>query len=482
MRIVAFVLGLAIACAPRPVRVTSPQLAPDVLAARLTEADRLAARGCYLCLKEAAAAYAALLAETDDLTARIKALENYLMLAIRENELRIPDSGALDAARQLQDTMPLNYAAYFRVLDAVDPTQPLYVVRGEPLLLKKQYEEQLKLVAELEAQAATSPMKAYFFLALVLQTKQFRDIKEQVEAVPAAHPEDLSLQYRLLAFQPLYNGAAARALIGRETGFGEVHLLIGQRAVLNGNLPEGYRELTRARELLPDSAAVSLALSNVTFSYARYAESLALYDRILASPAAAGLENQARLGRAKSLSYLKRHDEAIAQLIEVLQNDPANNPGEKYYWRAWNQLQLGRAQLAYNDAMTGLNVMRNDAIYRLAGMASFSLNRTAEARSYFEEALEMNSADCDSERYLGLLDSAELSWTPAAGRFKAAASCYEVVIGRLQKELAEFEKDITGLSNGLIAAKRLEIREAEALRDQSVLNVAAATRNASAAR
>jgi hypothetical protein len=48
----------------------------------------------------------------------------------------------------------------------------------------------------------------------------------------------------------------------------------------------------------------------------------------------------------------------------------------------------------------------------------------------------------------------------------------------MQKELAEYEKDITGLSNGLIAAKRFEIREAEALRDQSILNASVSTRNA----
>jgi len=174
---------------------------------------------------------------------------------------------------------------------------------------------------------------------------------------------------------------------------------------------------------------------------------------------------------------LKQHDEAIAQLIELLQNDPSNNPGEKYYWRAWNQLQLGRAQLAYNDATAGLNAMRNDAIYRLAGMASFSLNLLGESRTFFEEALKMNRADCDSERYLGLLDSAERSWKPASGRFTVAASCYEAVIAQMQMELAEYERDITGMSNGLITAKRLEIREAGALRDQSILNATAANRN-----
>ena len=124
--------------------------------------------------------------------------------------------------------------------------------------------------------------------------------------------------------------------------------------------------------------------------------------------------------------------------------------------------------------------MRNDASYRLAGMASFGLNRLDESRRFFEEALKMNRADCDSERYLGLLDSAAGSWKPASGRFAVAASCYEAVIVHLQSELAAYEKDMTGLSNGLIAAKRIVIREAEALRDQSILNAAAATRNGGA--
>jgi tetratricopeptide (TPR) repeat protein len=455
----------------------TPRIAPEVLAARLAEADRLASRGCYLCLKEAAAAYAALLADTDDARVLTGALETNLMLVIREIELSLPDSGAREAASQYQQQVAASYAPYFSALDVLRPAGPAIVVRGEPFLLKQELEQRLALLAELEKDASASPMKTYFYLFLLLQTQQFKDVKPQVDALVAAHPQDLSVKYRMLAFQPTYSAEGARDLIGQETGFGEVHLLIGQRNLLNGNIAGAFRELTRARELLPDSVSIALALAGVTFSYARYGDALALYDRILANPAAAGFEPQAKLGRAKSLSYLKRHDEAIAQLIELLQTDAANSPGEKYYWRAWNQLQLGRAQLAYNDAMSGLDAMRNDSIYRLAGMASFGLNRTDEARKLFEEALKMNSADCDSERYLGLLDSAARSWTPAVGRFTVAARCYEVIIDRLHGELAEFEKDITGLSSGLIAAKRLEIREATALRDQSMLNAAAASRN-----
>jgi len=474
-RFIPFVaLACWFACAPRPVPVAAPRIAPEVLATRLAEADRLAARGCYLCLKEAAAAYSSLLTESDDGRVLVRALENSLMLVMREIELRIPDSGAREAAAQLQARVPASYAAYFTALDL--QATPL-VFGDSPETFRAQREERLKFVAGLETDLAGSAMKTYFFIAHAIQLREFKELKSILPGLLEAHPGDLSLKYQMLAYQPMYSADGARNLIGQETGFGEVHLLIGQRAVLSGDIAAAYRELTRARELLPDSVSVALALANATFSYARYADALALFDRILASPASQGVEMPVRLGRAKSLSYLKRHDEAIAQLIELLQNDPSNTPGEKYYWRAWNQLQLGRAQLAYDDAIAGLNAMRNDAIYRLAGMASFSLNRLGESRDFFEHALEMNRADCDSQRYLGLLDSAERSWTPASGRFTLAASCYEDVIAQMQKQLAEYEKDITGLSNGLIAAKRLEIKEAGALRDQSVLNAAAAARN-----
>lgn len=466
---------MSLGCAPRPAPVTAPRLSPEVLAARLSEADRLASRGCYLCLKEAAAAYASLLADSDDSAVIRKALENNLMLAAREIELRIPDSGAREAAQQLRAKVPVEYASHFAALDML--ATPL-VIGGVTLQnVRAQREERLKFAGVLENDASVSAMKAYFFIATALSLREFKELEPTIDGILAAHPDDLSLKYRMLAFRPTYSGEAARTLIGQETGFGEVHLLIGQSNVMGGYLSGAFRELTRARELLPDSISITFALANVTFAYARYADALALFDRILASPASTGLESQVQLARAKALSYLKRHADAIALLDELLLKDAGNNPGEKYYWRAWNRLQLGQAQLAYDDATTGLNAMRNDAIYRLAGMASFSLNRLGESRSFFEEALKMNRADCDSERYLGLLDSAERSWRPASGRFTVAASCYEAVITRLRSELAVYEQDITGLSNGLIAAKRIEIREAQALRDQSILNAAAATRN-----
>ena len=164
-----FLLAAVVSCAPRPAAVVLvPRLPPEVVTARIAEADRLASRGCYLCLKEAAAAYAALLAETDDRTAVAKALENNLMLAMREIELRMPDSGARDAAAQLQDQAASDYTPYFAALDALRLAEPVILVRGQPLLMKEAYDTRLMALAELETDAPASAMKAYFFIASAL--------------------------------------------------------------------------------------------------------------------------------------------------------------------------------------------------------------------------------------------------------------------------------------------------------------------------
>jgi tetratricopeptide (TPR) repeat protein len=307
---------------------------------------------------------------------------------------------------------------------------------------------------------------------MALNAGTIKELQPQLDAILSTHSDDLSLKYRRQAFLPTFSEGESRALVGQETGFGEVHFLLGQRAVLDARLGDAHRELTSARALLPDSAAISLVLANVTLAYARYADALPLFDRVLA----AGPDDSAQIGRAKALSYLGRHTEAIAVLDELLK-DLQNNPGEKYYWRAWNRLRLAHAQAAYDDAMSALKAMRNNEVYRLAGFASYSLNRLSESREYFEDAIKLNGADCDSQRYVGLIDSTERNWKAAYTRFTNAVACYDQALARMTTELAEHEKDITGLSNALIGSVRAEIGEAEGLRATSAGNALVAAKN-----
>ena len=428
----------------------APRISAEALASGLAEADRLASRGCYLCLREAAAEYSRLIALSDEVVLAAKALENNLMIALREIELRIPDSGARDAAHALQARVPASYASYFAVLDTAADSAA----------------ERRTLAEALEKESPASAMKSYFYIAAALNAGLAKELMPGLDGILSPHPQDLSLKYRVQAFGPAFSSEVSRALIGQETGFGEVHLLLGGRAVMNGNLPAAHNELTRARQLLPDSASVASVLAGVNMSYARYAEALTLYEQVTA----AWPDEAALIGKAKALSYLTRHEEAIAMLDELLKNSQYN-PGEKYYWRAWNRFRLDQNQTAYDDALAALNAMRNDAVYRLAGIVSLRLQRVGEARGYFENALQMNAADCVSITYLGQIDAAERIPKQAFVWFSNAVACYNQKLERMGGELARHEKDITGLSNGLIAGLRVEIKEAQALRAAALKHV-----------
>src|SRR6266498_3117838 len=129
---------LAVACASiRPARrpSTSTVLPSETIVARLAEADALAARGCYLCLREAAGRYYNLIQIADTPDVLRHALDNDLMMAIREVEMRLPDSGARERARGIAVRLPpspsvrlkpdttedadANYGDYFEALDFI---------------------------------------------------------------------------------------------------------------------------------------------------------------------------------------------------------------------------------------------------------------------------------------------------------------------------------------------------------------------------
>ena len=125
-----------------------------------------------------------------------------------------------------------------------------------------------------------------------------------------------------------------------------------------------------------------------------------------------------------------------------------------------------------------MNAMANAEVFKLGGLASYNLARVPEARGYFESALKMNAAECDSLRYLGLIDAAERSWQPAAGRFTSAAACYRRAIDAMESELAKKQADTSGLYAGQIAAIAADIAEARGLLEACSHNAEFATRNA----
>src|SRR4051812_21043619 len=119
MKTLATLLSVAVAasgCVAKPHTLAFPA---ETVAARLAAADAISARGCYLCLREAAGAYYNLVQVSDDPAVLRHTLQNDLMMALREVEMRLPDSGALARARAMASATSPEYDVYFDALDVI---------------------------------------------------------------------------------------------------------------------------------------------------------------------------------------------------------------------------------------------------------------------------------------------------------------------------------------------------------------------------
>ncbi|HTL03599.1 MAG TPA: hypothetical protein VL243_15285 [Vicinamibacterales bacterium] len=488
-RICALLLAVAhgaSACATAPAKptvVSRPSLSAADVDARLSEADAMAARGCYLCLREASGAYFNLIAVTDSPVVARRALENELMMAMREVELRLPDSGARERAkglvRRLQDEVRLPstalgsgktesaYDLYFGMLEA--PTGA-----GMTVALLRQREEERKALAEqLAVIWPSSALAAYAYIPLAATIGRGDGFKQQAAAIREAYPRNLAVRYRLQTNPSNYDDKDALAMLDEEPRFAELRYLRGQRALARTDLVTAHREYSRAFDTLPGSLSIAVSFGSLELTFGRNTQALAIFDGILAREP----DHDAQLGRTMALSSLKRHAEAIAYLDELLK-DPSWRPGDKYYWRAWNYLQLGQPQNAYDDANAALKAMVNSNLYQLAGIASYQVTRVPEARADFENSVQMNAGNCDSIRYLGIIDGAERKWPVAVARFTAAASCYARAIAALEEELAKKQADTSGLYAIQIAGIVADIAQAKALRETSTHNAEVAAKNA----
>lgn len=432
----------------------------------------MVARGCYFCLRDAADAYSALAKLIHDpSTLNQRIVENDLMLALREFELRLPDSGARDRAEAVRQHVKWSEPIFAALDVLVSPGGEGLPFGAGALQRQRARQEILNL---LETRWPANPVAAYFYLTLGRGSIYFRDFKLDPQRVADAHPQQDALKYALLLYPPAPGTPPLfDDLLATEPRFAEVHLLHGQRALFGGDLSVARRELIAAQEVLPASLAVLSVLAPVEFGYEHYTSALALYEEILAR----GPDPQAHLGKAQALSYLKRHEQAIVELDDLLR-DPSRNPGDKYYWRAWNKLQLAELQPAYDDATTALKFMNGPDAYRLAGIATFNLQRLSEARGYFDSALKMYAADCDSVQYIGQLDAAERKWPAAATSFNRAAGCFQESIARKSEEVAKKEAENSGgLLDDQIAGLKSDIESQRMLETQSMQNAALAVRN-----
>ena len=451
----SIVLFAAFGCASAPAR-TPVAPTPD-LQSRLAAANALLRVGCFDCLTDAFREYDAVrtTARADAATvdaATAGAVRSALLLDLRERELGMSDDGYLARARILaggRDDLNAQFSAALDMIDtiswrgAVNDAQTAAIAR---LLRNRDSWQPL-----FRGHAGESPFDAYLWLTIACATGESARLMQLAPSELMAPFDAFSdaplLDYKLATcVGPRRPGGPPTAmtadaivdLVKREPRFVELDYLLGVQAITRGDLDGADADLRRAYAWHPAWPAATIALANVSLTAEDFDGALAFYEKTLAlSPA----HHDAEVGRLRALSYLDRHDEAIAAASAIIAGQW--NRGDGFYWRAWNEMQLERFDPAWTDIEDAWKIWIHADVPKLAGIIAYQRHELEVSRAKFETSRKMNGGDCETGFYLGLVNAELRLWQPTVDVFVTTVNCLEGSRQQITQEIATIQASNT---------------------------------------
>ena len=484
MRLLVIILaigGLA-ACATAPAK--SSATASAVRAAQsLADADALVRAGCFDCLLAAYHAYDALrTVPSTAIAATTGAARAAMLLAIRERELGTEDSGYLAQANQLAAGAPALQQSVAPLLEIADAL-PSRVTGGGRQVTDDRELDRMQLgyrnreawLARLRAHANDDVADAYVWVAFncAYATSTRDAIDEWLAIVPDWRDSPL------LAFKRATCGtfdvAALDRLLSQEPRFVEVNYFLGLRAMMGGHLDEADALLERAYAWHPRWPAVTNALGSVALTAEEFERSAEYFDRTLA---VVPRHPEGLLGKIRALTYLGRHEDALATIDRLLALEHWY-VGDARYWRALKEAERGRNPDAGPDVAAAAKFLVNAEVPKLAGLIAYRLHHLDVAQARFEESQNRDSADCETGFYLGIVLSDERLWPKSAVVLVGAATCLQNAQARLTEEIAAIRAstDPQDRKDRQIAKREQQIVEARRMLATSWFNTAVAYYN-----
>jgi tetratricopeptide (TPR) repeat protein len=479
------------ACAAKAPAVLAP--AGPTPAQRFDAADAQLRAGCLDCLL---GAYRDFLALRDDpavgAAATAAAIRSALLVSLREHELGLLDSGHLRSAHQMLDAAPLLTAELGPLAEMADaivagPSGPGRAVTLESqtramVRLSQNQEQWTKFLRE---RMPADRVAAYFWLSFAcgVYAATVDGSRERGPVVGEAAGAPL------VAFKDVAACARGRVdvlqgLLEKEPRFGEAHYYLGLAALAGqtrAGAPAGApdleaadRQFLAAYEWRAHWPSVTLAIGNTAMTAEDFERALAFYDEtLLLVPGHA----DALLGRIRSLTYVKRHRDAILTADELL--SAGRNPGDARYWRALNEEQLDEHDLAWEDVELAERVMVNADVPKLAGIIAINRRELAVARQRLETSLKRRP-DCDTGYYLQIVLSEQREWDNVARVAADTATCFDMTEASLLDEIARFQSaaNLTPERRDRYIARREEQISANSrMRANALFNAAAASFN-----
>ncbi len=213
----------------------------------------------------------------------------------------------------------------------------------------------------------------------------------------------------LIRFRLATCGAAGRAGGGRAARRRSAldrHALLGRPPRIGiddrprDRSAEGPRASTpRAATHFRRPSLLTLAWANANLLGEEFEAALSGFDHVLTTQPT---HRDALNGRMQSLSYLLRHDDAVAAATRLLDLGTWHI-ADANYWRAWNRYHLKDYDAAWADVENATRGLSNSRVYMLAGLIAYARNDLPIAVQRFDRAYELDSSACDATWMSGLV-------------------------------------------------------------------------------
>ena len=451
------VVLVAAACAPRRV---VPDITPTAPSAPLVDTDALIQSGCYRCLETAFEGAT---------TSPASAFQIAALLALRSKELGLPYAPWVARASEL---LPLGdeWALYLEIVSVVR-IDPLSGDREEILNLTTAQRRPVTTVEAwreaLKSGTASRLFRAYLDLTLACT---IGPRQQAIEAAAAEFRGVPLIEYRI---GTCGSPAHLTELRTNHPEFRDADLALGRSALESArpDQEEALRWFRSARAAFPESPVITASIGDVHRDREEWGQALEAYDATLALVAT---HRDALMGRTIALSNLARHDDAIATATRILE---LGNwfMGGAYFWRAWNEYNLGNIGAARTDVDLARGRGTSAPTLVLAGMIAWREKQLDAAETDFQAALDIDRGQCEAAALQGGVRAARAQWTDAIAAFDHAQQCFDLTIALRRKFIDEINAGPGSPEGkaGQVARHERAMAEAQKNRDDAMQNVVA---------
>ncbi len=441
---------------------------------RKAEAAGLVQKGHYGAFKKAALIYAGLYTlQPARQAVAVDYVRTLVLLRIRERQLSIQSSRTVETALAVLRENPELAGLKFYVdqADLVSARtrgiQTDIDTRSFARWTQADFEKAMKAArtfqAELRAKAASEEFSAYCYLVFYASMASMREGQEDFSPLFALFPDSRLMRYLNALRYTKEKPELLDKLAAEDPEFFEAYFHLGEMALGERKVLSAESNFLKAEAGLVDSPQVFIYLASIYTTTEEFEKSLAYYDKTLAlSPG----YRDALLGKAISLSYLGRYQEAIEVLGRMVE---LGNwlMGEAHYWLAWNHQALKAVDLAQlNIEESKGRLPTNSEVFGLAGTIALEKGELDRSETEFKEALKYNQGNTEALFGLGRISDKRSRWAEAAGFFVRAAE----ILGGNEKALREKIDEIKSapLSDDrrarMLAKKETQLRIAQATR------------------